>query len=107
MDVTSSLDAWIVFYDSAASRASDSSRAYDTDPSTSSGVLAEFYITATGTVLATPGTTYFNNDTSVTEAIYAAVRDQAGSSVDSVVTVTAYGNQTITSVSGGTFGSGV
>ena len=107
VDVTSSLDAWIVFYDSAASRTADSSRAYDTDPSTGSGVLAEFYITAAGTVLATPGTTYFNNDTSVTEAVYAAVRDQAGASVDSQVTVTAYGNQTITSVSGGTFGSGV
>ena len=107
VDVTSSLDAWIVFYDSAASRTADSSRAYDTDPSTGSGVLAEFYITAAGTVLATPGTTYFNNDTSVTEAVYAAVRDQAGASVDSQVTVTAYGNQTIASISGGTFGSGV
>jgi hypothetical protein len=107
VDVTSSLDAWIVFYDSAASRTSDSSRAYDTDPSTGSGVLAEFYITSAGTVLATPGTTYFNNDTSVTEAIYVAVRDQAGASVDSQVTVTAYGNQIIASISGGTFGSGV
>ena len=107
VDVTSSLDAWIVFYDSAASRTTDSSRAYDTDPSTSSGVLAEFYITAAGTSLATPGTTYFNNDTSVTEAIYTAVRDQTGASVDSVVTVTAYGNQTIVSISGGTFGSGI
>jgi hypothetical protein len=107
VDVTSSLDAWIVFYDSAASRTSDSSRAYDTDPSTGSGVLAEFYITAAGTVLATPGTTYFNNDASVTEAVYAAVRDQTGADVDSQVTVTAYGNQTIASVSGGTFGSGV
>ena len=107
VDITSSLDAWVVLYDSAASRTADSGRAYATDPAPGSGVLAEFYITAAGTVLATPGTTYFNNDTSVTEAIYAAVRDQAGANVNSAVTITAYGNQTVTSVSGGTFGSGV
>lgn len=99
VDVTSSLDAWIVLYDSAASRTADNSRAYATDPASSSGVLAEFYVTAAGTVLATPGTTYFNNDTSVTEAIYAAVRDQAGANVDSQVTITAYGNQALTSTS--------
>ena len=107
VEVTSSLDAWIVLYDSASSRTADNGRAYNTDPASGSGVLAEFYITAGTTVLATPGTTYFNNDTSVTEAVYAAVRDQAGSDVGSVVTITAYGNQSITSVSGGTFGSGV
>lgn len=107
VEVTSSLDAWIVLYGSAASRTADNSRAYSTDPAPGSGVLAEFYITAGTTVLATPGTTYFNNDTSVTEAIYAAVRDQTGADVDSAVTIVAYGNQTITSVSGGTFGSGV
>jgi hypothetical protein len=107
VEVTSSLDAWIVLYDSAASRTADSGRAYSTDPTPGSGVLAEFYITTGTTVLATPGTTYFNNDTSVTEAVYAAVRDQAGANVNSQVTIVAYGNQTITSVSGGTFGSGV
>ena len=107
VEVTSSLDAWIVLYDSASSRTADNGRAYNTDPTSGSGVLAEFYITAGTTVLATPGTTYFNNDTSVTEAVYAAVRGQAGSDVDSVVTITAYGNQSIASVSGGTFGSGI
>ena len=107
VEVTSSLDAWIVLYDSAASRTADNGRAYSTDPAPGSGVLAEFYIAAGTTVLATPGTTYFNNDTSVTEAVYAAVRDQAGADVNSGVTIVAYGNQTIDSVSGGTFGSGV
>jgi hypothetical protein len=106
LKVTSSLDAWIVLYGSTAERTSDSSRAYSTDPSTGSGVLAEFYITAGSTLVATPGTSYFNNDTSVTEAIYAAVRNQAGNDVNSVIDITTYGNQAITSVSGGTFGSG-
>jgi len=107
VEVTSSLDTWIVLYDSAASRTADNGRAYNTDPASGSGVLAEFYITAGTTVLATPGTTYFNNDTSVTEAVYAAVRDQAGADVNSEVTIVAYGNQAISSVSGGTFGSGI
>jgi len=70
--ISSSLDAWIVLYGSAAERTSDASRAYATDPSTGSGVLAEFYVTAGSTLIATPGTSYFNNDTSVTEAIYAS-----------------------------------
>lgn len=107
VSVTSSLDAWIVLYGSAADRTSDAGRAYNTDPSSGSGVLAEFYITAGNTVLATPGTSYFNNDTSSTEAVYAAVRDQSSVDVNSAVDIVAYGNQAITSVSGGTFGSGL
>jgi hypothetical protein len=68
--------------------------------------MAEFYITAGSTVLATPGTTYFNNDTDPTEAIYLAVRDQAGVAVNSEVTITAYAETSYTGISGGTFGSG-
>tara|TARA_Y100001973_G_C5196194_1_gene334418 strand:+ start:53 stop:1669 length:1617 start_codon:yes stop_codon:yes gene_type:complete len=94
--ITSSLDAWIVLYGSAAERTSDASRAFATDPSTGSGVLAEFYVTAGSTLIATPGASYFNNDTSITEAIYAAVRSQAGANVNSQVTITAYGNQALT-----------
>jgi len=104
--VASTLDAWIVLYSSAAERTADASRSYGTDPTPGSGVLFEAYVTAGGTVVATPGTTYMNNDTTLTEAIYAAVRDQGGGSVDAAVTFTAYGLAAITAVSGGTFGSG-
>jgi hypothetical protein len=90
VDVTSSLDAWIVFYPTAALRTADAGRAYGTDPATGSGVLAEFYVTAGGTVLASPGTTYFNSDTVGQEKIYAAVRDQSGANVNSEVTVNVY-----------------
>lgn len=107
VSVTSTQAAWIVLYGSAADRTADASRAFDTDPTTSSGVLAEFYVPGNSTVLATPGTSYFNNDTAVTEAIYAAVRTQAGIDVSSAITIVAYGDQTITAVNGGTFGSGV
>ena len=105
--VTSDLDAWIVLYSSAAERTADASRAYSTDPTPGSGVLFEAYVTAGSTVVATPGTTYLNNDTTLTEAVYAAVRDQAGTAVNASVTFSAYGLAAITAINGGTFGSGV
>ena len=105
--VTSDLDAWIVLYSSAAERTADAGRAYNTDPTPGSGVLFEAYVTAGGTVVATPGTTYLNNDTALTEAVYAAIRDQAGTAVNASVTFSAYGLAAITAVNGGTFGSGV
>lgn len=105
--VTSDLDAWIVLYSSAAERIADAGRAYNADPAPGSGVLFEAYVTAGGTIVATPGTTYLNNDATLTEAVYAAVRDQAGTAVDASVTFSAYGLAAITAVNGGTFGSGV
>ena len=104
--VTSSLEAWIVFYGSDADRTADAGRAFETDPAVGSGVMAEFYITAGSTILATPGTGYFNNDTEPTDAIYLAVRTSGGAAVNSLVTVTAYAETSYTGVSGGTFGSG-
>ena len=104
--VTSSLDAWVVFYGSAADRTADNARAFGTDPAPGSGVQAEFYIAAGTTVLATPGAMYFNNDTDPTDAMYLAVRDQAGANVDSLVTVKVYAETNYTGISGGTFGSG-
>ena len=104
--VTSSLDAWIVFYGSAADRTADSARAFGTDPAPGSGVQAEFYIAAGTTVLATPGATYFNNDTDPTDAMYLAVRSQLGTNVDSLITVKVYAETNYTGISGGTFGSG-
>jgi hypothetical protein len=93
VDVTSDLDAWVVLYTTAADRTADAGRAYGTDPSTGSGVLAEFYVAASTTVTASPGTTYFNNDTVAADAIYAAIRDQQGNSVAATVTIKAYAHQ--------------
>jgi len=105
--VTASADAWVTLYSTAAERTADASRAYDTDPTPGSGVLFEAYISAGEVIVATPGTAYLNNDSTLTEAIYAAVRDQAGGAVNAAVTISAYGLAAITAVSGGTFGSGV
>ena len=105
--VTSDSDAWIVLYTSAAARTADSSRSFSNDPDPGSGVLFESYVAAGQTVIATPGTTYLNNDSTLTEAVYAAIRSQNGSSVDAEVTISAYGLAAITAVTGGTFGSGL
>ena len=105
--VTSTADAWIVLCSSSAERSADAGRAFSTDPTPGSGVLFEAYVTAGSTVIATPGTTYLNNDATLTEAVYAAVRDQSGTAVSADVTFSAYGLAAITAVSGGTFGSGV
>ena len=105
--VYSDADAWVTLYSTAAARTADANRPFNTDPTPGSGVLFEAYVTAGGTVVATPGTTYLNNDATLTEAVYAAIRDQAGAPVNASVTFSAYGLAAITAVSGGTFGSGV
>jgi len=105
--VHSTMDAWIVLYSSAAERTADAGRAFSEDPTPGSGVLFEAYVTAGGEVMATPGTTYMNNDIALTEAVYAAVRTQGGANVAATVTFSAYGLAAITAVNGGTFGSGV
>ena len=105
--VTSSANAWIVMYSSAQARTDDAGRDFETSPAPSSGVLFEAYVTAGGTVVATPGTTYLNNDTTLTEAVYVAVRDKEGVAVDADVTFNTYGLAAITKVGGGTFGSGL
>jgi hypothetical protein len=92
--ITSNLDAWVVFYGSAADRTADAGRPFNTAPATSSGVLAEVYVTAATTLLFTPGTSYFNNDTTPGDAIYVAVRDQAGANVNAQLTVDAFGQVT-------------
>jgi hypothetical protein len=88
--ISTDLDAWVVFYGSAADRTADAGRAYNTDPAAGSGVLAEVYVTTAGAILFTPGTGYMNNDTVETSALYLAVRDQAGAAVNATLTVSAY-----------------
>ena len=106
IDITSTVDAWITFYVNSSSRAADAGRSYGTDPALQSGVVAEFFVPAGTTVLATPGTSYYNADTFQVEALYAACRDQQGTVVTPDVTVRTYAGKTYTAISGGTFGSG-
>ena len=84
-------DCWVTLYPTAALRAADASRPFDTDPSPGSGVLSEAYINSGATVLASPGTVYYNNDTSALDAIYASVRSSEGVLLDgATVEISAY-----------------
>ena len=99
--------AWVTIYSSTALRTADTSRAVTDNPAQGSGVLAEFILPASTTVLATPSTSYFNSGLPV-EEIYALVRDAStGLRMDGVtVTLRAFAVSGYTAVSGGTFGSG-
>ena len=105
MNVATTANAWVTFYVNSATRTADAGRGFGTDPASSSGVLAEYYVES-GTVLSTPGVTYYNADSSQVDALYVAARDQQGNPVTADVTVTAYAHKLYTAISGGTFGSG-
>ena len=84
-------DAWITFYPTAALRAADQGRLFNTDPIPGSGVLSEAYIEAGEFVLATPGTVYFNNDFPTDDAIYVSARTAEGALIDGAnIVVSAY-----------------
>ncbi len=90
VSVSSDIDAWVCFYASSSTLAADTARPFDTDPAQSSGLLAEFYIQAGDTILATPGTVYFNDDTEPTELLHAIARDTDGVPVNATITTAAY-----------------
>jgi len=106
VSITSSTDAWVTVYATAASRTADASRLFTEDPEPGSGVLAEMYLSTGSTVLATPGTQYFNGEAVPVSALYVAARNQSGTAMTTSITVQAYADNPITAVSGGTYGSG-
>ena len=73
--------AWVRLYIDEASRTSDASRSYLTDPSPGSGLIAEVRTETAGssTFLMTPGVIGYNNDVSVGTTIYSAVTNNESS----------------------------
>jgi len=65
--------AWVTLYTDNTSRTNDSGRSQGTDPTPGSGVIAEVVTTGNQTVLITPGTFGFNNDSTPGNTIYAKV----------------------------------
>ena len=82
--------AWVRLYTDTTSRTNDASRAYTTDPTPGSGVLAEVYTTTTGsnTFKMTPAVTGWNDDSTPTTNIYAKVTNNESTSQDITVTLT-------------------
>lgn len=83
--VTTDRAAWITFYATQASRTGDSGRAETADPAPGSGVLLEVVTNTAQTVLITPVTGYFNNETVVATELYLKVVNKSGAT--STVTV--------------------
>jgi hypothetical protein len=82
-------EAWVRIYTDAASRTADASRAEGVDPTPGSGVIAEVITTAAPqTILISPGTIGFNNESTPTTSIPIAVTNKSGTTRTITVTLT-------------------
>jgi hypothetical protein len=89
LKVQTSAAAWVRIYTSEAARQADASRTEGTDPLPGSGVIAEVITTGAQTVLISPGTIGFNDETVVTTNIPVRVTNKSGSTQAITVTLTA------------------
>ena len=82
--------AWVRLYVDAASRLSDASRSYLTDPVPGSGLIAEVRTETAGvsTFSMTPGVIGWNNDITPSTNVYAAVTNNESSAAAITVTLT-------------------
>ena len=82
--------AWIRLYTDTDSRTNDETRAYTTDPTPGSGVLAEVYTTTSGisTFKMTPAVTGWNDDATPSTNIYAKVTNNESGASDITVSLT-------------------
>lgn len=88
MKIETSAAAWVTIYTDTSSRDLDSLRSEGTDPLPGSGVVAEVITTGASTQLISPGALGFNNDTIVSNNIYAKVYNKSGSQQQITVTLT-------------------
>jgi len=90
LKIQTSHAAWVRLYTDTTSRTNDASRAYTTDPTPGSGVLAEVYTTTSGsnTFKMTPGVIGWNDDGTPSSNIYAKVTNNESGSADVTVTLT-------------------
>lgn len=79
--------AWVRLYVSDATRTADASRTQSTDPASDAGVVAEVVTSGAQTVLISPGSIGFNNESSPTTTIPCTVTNLSG--LTGTVTVTA------------------
>jgi hypothetical protein len=86
--IQTSAAAWVRVYTDVASRTADSSRSELTDPASGAGVIAEVITTGAQTVLISPGTLGFSNESSPDTNIQIAVTNKSGSSAAITVTLT-------------------
>ena len=80
--------ARVIVYTSDQARDADASRAEGVDPTADAGVIAEVITTGAETVLISPGTIGFNDDSTVTTNIPIKVTNKIGDSASTSITVT-------------------
>ena len=71
--------SWIRIYSDSASRTNDLGRSESVDPLSGSGVIAEIITSGSETVLVTPGTIGFNDESPVNSTIAVSVTNKTGS----------------------------
>jgi hypothetical protein len=88
LKIQTSAAAWVRIYTSEAARIADASRLEGTDPALSSGVLAEVITTGAETVVFSPSTIGFNDESPTTTNIPVRVTNKSGSTAAITVTLT-------------------
>jgi hypothetical protein len=88
LKIQTSAASWVRLYTDAASRTADASRTQGTDPASGAGVIAEVITTGNQSILISPGTIGFNNETLPTTAIPIAVTNLSGGTTTITVTLT-------------------
>ena len=88
LKIVTSEACWVRIYSSVAARTADAGRLINTDPTPSSGVIAEAVTTGAGIVALTPGAYGFSDEGIPTTSIPIAVTNKAGTSVAITVVLT-------------------
>ena len=88
LKIQTSAASWVRLYTDAASRTADASRLQGVDPAAGAGVIAEVITTGNQTIIISPGTIGFNNETIPTTAIPLTVTNLSGGAAAITVTVT-------------------
>ena len=90
LKIQTSHAAWVRLYTDTTSRTNDASRAYTTDPTPGSGVIAEGYTATSGaaTFKMSPGVLGWNDDGTPSSNIYAKVTNNESGAQDITVTLT-------------------
>lgn len=86
--VQTSVAAWVTIYTDTTSRSNDTARLETTDPLPGSGVIAEVITAGAETVLLTPSTIGWNNDSTPATNIYLKIVNKSGSATAITVTLT-------------------
>jgi len=88
LKIVTSEACWVRIYSSVAARTADSGRLINTDPTPSSGVIAEAVTTGADIVALTPGAYGFSNEAIPTTSIPIAVTNKAGTTTAITVVLT-------------------